>query len=240
MAGINTMNKYIVIIFTIAFTRPVLADDNVIIFVQDFAPYISINQTEVSGTSMNLLKDLFDRAQLKYELKSRPFKRSYETVLGNTHESKDDQCLFPMQATQENAADFKWVGPLMVTESGFFAKDVVIRNAMDFKGKTVGSYIGSVDGKNLEDLGLSVEYTSKTLLNILKVDADRMYAFIDDIRVVEHIIKENNIKNLKMVYPYKKYLNYLACSSKMSGEIHKRLEESLASLFADGSMDMLR
>ncbi|OOE93698.1 hypothetical protein BZG76_02995 [Salinivibrio sp. AR647] len=218
---------------------PAFSNEKVTIFIQEYQPYISINNKELSGVSVDLLKSLFDRAGIEYALKSRPFKRAYETVLGNAHESEGEQCLFPMQATQENAADFKWIGPVMVTESGFFAKDTVIRHISELKGKTIGSYIGSVDGESLERLGFSVEYTRNTLLNALKVDADRMVALVEDIKVAEHILNKNKIEDVELVYPYKKYLNYLACGSTLSEEKYKKLESSLSYLYEDGSIKSL-
>ncbi|OOF21775.1 hypothetical protein BZJ19_15835 [Salinivibrio proteolyticus] len=232
--------KIFLFLITLVVSTSALSNKHVTVFIEEKEPYISIKDNKIKGISIGILNTLFERAGIVYELKRRPFKRSYETVLGRTNESQSNQCLFPMQATQENAALFSWIGPVMVTESGFFAKKgKVIRSIADIKESRVGSYIGSVDGENLQSLGVNVEYTRNTRLNAKKVEADRLVFFVEDTKAAELILNKNNLREIEMVYPYKKYLNSMACSLDLPKSTIEKLESSLISLYLDGSIGRL-
>lgn len=138
----------------------------------DNPPYATEIAGVKQGLLIELLDELFSRADLAYELQFLPLKRGMMMA-----EHAKDVCVLPLERSQERESHYVWIGPIMISRYGLFSGRhqqiplVVLEDARPYK---IGSYLGSGIGEYLQELGFEVEFTVDNSQNLKKLVRNRI------------------------------------------------------------------
>ena len=132
----------------------------------EFAPYIIVEEGEVSGIEADLLALIGDELNVSFEINIIPWARALEAA-------RMDQidCVFAAFRTPERETflDYTEV-PLHVSEMAIYTRqgaDIQVRTMLDLKGMVIATVRGFVNSPKLEELSASGDVT---LVEITEID----------------------------------------------------------------------
>jgi polar amino acid transport system substrate-binding protein len=207
------------------------------LFTQPLPPYVEVNGDSLEGLSIEIITELFNRANIPFRIEIMPWKRALFMV-----NQTNFSCLFPIQRNQDREADFHWVSPLYVERLGIYqlasAKTPLV-NVRDLQGSVVGTYAGSATNQYLTSLQIKTEALDQEANNILMLKFGRIDYWATDILVAEHLIEQREIEGIQLGLEFFSSLRSLACHLNMPTEDLNALRTSLEDLFHDGTIDRL-
>ena len=189
------------------------------------------------GLLVDMLKELFSRTDLQYELKFIPLKRAIITT-----ERMPDHCVLPVGRSQEREASFHWISPVLVSRYGLYSRnDVVIplTTLSDAKPYTIGSFLGSGIGEYLTDLGFDVDLASVSAQNLRKLKRGRIELWAAELISAQEQMQKQAINFGAPELIFYTSLRAMACNREMSLETKLKLEQALTSMYRDGYMGEL-
>ena len=213
---------------------------------EEMLPYnYTLDSGEVVGINTDIVKTLFDKVQINYDLKLFPWTRAYKNTL-----TIENNGLISTARTVERENLFKWVGPLASGQGYLYKlknrKDINLTSLEDAKQYSVAVVRGGVYQNFFENLGFKVgenllpfayskQYFQPFLLGkvdlILGSDIVLPYVFkkLDiDISIVEPAVKMEDTQG-----------NFLAVNKNTPDAIIKQLNDELKKMKDSGEFQKI-
>ena len=203
------------------------------LYTYEVAPFAMYEQGQATGLLVEVLDELFERANLSYQLQFVPLKRALITV-----KRQPNKCVLPVTRSQEREAQFQWVSPVAIYRFGFFSKpsqSYDLTTLIDAKPYRIGSFLGSGIGEYLQSLGFTVELSSTTQQNFAKLNRDRIDLWAAELISAKHIASANGVAMEPQMVFYTA-LGAMACNDKLNPAHLSLLQSTLNGMYQDGFM----
>jgi polar amino acid transport system substrate-binding protein len=202
-------------------------------------PFSMVEAGKEKGVAINIVAKLFEKAKLAYKFQSVPLARAMADA-----KSTDFTCVFPVQRAQSNEAEYSWVSPIFVANSGLFvhpdskAKFATLADAKKLK---VGALRGSGDADYLKGFGFTVEEANSQDQNVKKLQGKQIDVWATDVLSANFFGKQAGGKDgaPKEAYVFRRSLGSLACNTKMPKADIAKLQAALDGMIKDGSLTAL-
>lgn len=140
-------------------------------------PYQFFNEKveRIEGPTVNIVREMFLRADLDYRMEIGPWARFYEQAL-----TEPNTCIFSTFVTPQHRILFNFVTPLYKSDWTFFAdtdSDIKAKNLVDLIPYTVGVYRGDVRHEYLvahQSVPLDLSVVATDELNARMLEAGRI------------------------------------------------------------------
>jgi len=212
------------------------------VYTLDFAenpPFTMMENGKEKGAAINIVAKLFGTAKVPYKFQNVPLARGMDDA-----KTKEYTCVFPVQRAQSNEAEYKWVSPIMVTNSGFFAHQdfkTEFNTLSDAKKLKVGALRGSGDAEYLKGFGFTVEEANTQDQNVKKLLGKQIDIWATDVLSANYFMQQSGSKEKapKEVYTFRRSLGSLACNTKMPKSDIEKLQATLDGMIKDGSLQKM-
>ncbi len=207
---------------------------------EEYPPFNMSVNGKIVGISTEMVRELFQRTGVEYEIAIYPWKRALETA-----KTRPDNAVYSTTRSADREADFKWVGPLVKQEWVFFAKagrDLNISSLADVRGHSIGGYQGDALAEFLRqsDATLTLDLTADDELNAKKLSAGRIDLWAVGDRKGAYIAKQLGLSNLENVFTFKAGSEmYLAFNPKTPDALIEQLQATLLEMREDGTVDKI-
>lgn len=241
------IKNQLALLAVIVFSTHCLADQTEITLVTEhLPPYQMIHKdSSVTGFAVDVVQEVFKRADISYALHGYPWVRAYNIAL-----KKSNYCIFSIARipTRENL--FTWIG--LITEKNNAVIWALKSNEHGLKVKTLDdlkNYTTAVNKDDVthtamlnigltEDKNLYVLHHTESLIKLLVTRPEIDFIVADDI-TISHRAKLSGvpIDLLRRVIEVESLpLNfYLACNLKTEESILKKLKTSISIIHQDGT-----
>jgi len=192
-------------------------------------PYVENNK----GLAIDIIKELFKKTHIKYQIKVMPQKRSITTA-----QKKLQTAVFPIQRSQEREVQFKWVGPILVTQTGLFSLAEDNLHIEVFKDAFAYEILvarGSAQEDYLKGFGLNVSTANYDYQNIKKLKAKRARLWTADTIIASYYANKTNI-DIKKHITLITTLRALAFHVDTPDKVIVELNNALTQMYKDGSI----
>lgn len=202
-------------------------------------PFTMVENGKEKGVAINIVTKLFETAKVAYKFQSVPLARGMDDA-----KTKDYTCVFPVQRAQSNEAEYQWVSPVMVTDSGLFIPQdakTVFNTLSDAKKLKVGALRGSGDAEYLKGHGFTVEEANSQDQNVKKLLGKQIDVWATDVLSANYFVHQSGNKGNapKEAYIFRRTLGSLACNVKMPKADVDKLQTILDGMIKDGSLQKL-
>lgn len=203
-----------------------------VINIFELEPYSSNN----NGLVQEIVKTLFELNSIEYKIVHYPRKRAINNTIANKYSA-----VTPLQRAQERETMFKWVGPIIVTETILFSKInfeeeiQVLEDALKYK---VITSVGSVDEKYCRDMGFDVLTTNRESGKFLMLKNNRAQLIAEDPVVAEYNSLRYKV-SLKKQISILTTLRSIAFNKDVPDSVIDQLNSSLKQIYTDGTMKQL-
>ncbi len=195
-------------------------------------PFVS--EDGKSGISIDIVKEIFKRSELSYEFKTMPLARALDQAA-----NKADHCVLPVQRSQEKETTYRWISPVLVTQSALFSnakKPVPLSVLTDAKEMSVGVLRGSDEEQYLTGVGFpKIQEANDELNNAKKLGSNRMTLWATDSILGPYYAKKAGV-SIKQEVVFRSTLRALACHIDMPESVVESLSNSLKSMYSDGTV----
>jgi polar amino acid transport system substrate-binding protein len=213
---------------------------------EEMLPYnFTANSGEIIGINVDIVKVLFEKLNVDYEMNLYPWTRAYKKTL-----SHENNGLISTARTPNREGMFKWVGPL-ASGQGYLYKlksrgDIQLTSLDDAKNYSVAIVRGGVYQNLFENLGFKVgenlmpfSYSKQYFQPFLLGKVDLILG--SDI-VLPYILQKIGI-NIDLVEPAVKMIdtkgNYLALNMNTPDEVVERLNNELQKMKDSGEFQKI-
>lgn len=199
------------------------------LFTPEIPPYVEKN----GGLAIDIVKALFNRAKQPIGIRAIPLSRAIHWTKVKKH-----SCVVPIQRSQERETSFKWVGPVLITQSAIFSRSDdsikidVFKDAFNYKIMVAR---GSADEEYLKGFGALTEVANDDLLNASKLKNKRARLWAADTIIAPYYAKKVGI-NIKQQLVIITTLRAIACNINTPDELISHLNEVLSSMYQDGTI----
>ncbi|OMH33791.1 ABC transporter substrate-binding protein [Motiliproteus sp. MSK22-1] len=194
--------------------------------------------TRASGLAVDIVEQLFSRSGLSSRVEILPWSRAYRMA------ANDRQgCLFPVQRTQEREAQFQWISPLIITETGFFTRadfPASIRTLDDVRDLRIASYRGNAIADYLTGFGYDVDISNDEFVNLKRLQIKRVDVWAADTLTAAFFIRKSSGTDVHNQLTFFTTLRGLACNTAIPVEVIKELRLQLKTMYADGTIELIR
>jgi polar amino acid transport system substrate-binding protein len=221
---------FLLIFVPISFAAPLK------LITEELPPYAYRQGGQITGASVEIIKELFKEANIPYEIKMFPWKRAYETA------KLQKACIFPIQRSQEREVLFNWISPVLITQTAFYSNkgaNLQVRTLTDAQDLKIGTYRGSAVEEYLVGQGFKVESISKDSANVNKLFSGRIDLWAADTLSAPYFAKKANITNLDETLVYFTTLRALACNTSVPQKTIMQLQDALQSIYKAGKVDKI-
>ncbi len=187
-----------------------------------------------AGLVPEMADELFRRAGLAYRLSFLPLQRALHQV-----QQQERSCVLLVERQQEREPLFAWVGPLLVSRLGLYAKaddDLQLGGLEQTRGLRILSHQGSGAGEYLQTLGLEVIYSNKESLNLSMLQRSRARLWATSSAVVASLSASPAPRE---VLPFLTLMEDIACHPRMDPGELRRLQDSLRQMYREGWVQAL-
>lgn len=207
------------------------------IVTEEWKPYSYEVNGEVKGIATDIVRQVLDRAEIKYSLKVYPWARSYKMAQENSN-----VLIFAMVRTAERESNFQWIGQVAPADSVFLYRmanrgDIEIRSLEDASKFRVGVTRESDMHQFLESNAFNrLTVVSKLELSIKQLLANRIDFLCDSREGVAETLNEmkfdSSHKIEESLFLYE-LVPYLAANKNLSEEIALRLKVAYEELLSE-------
>jgi len=186
------------------------------------------------GLVAELTAELFRRAGIAYRLDFLPLQRALLRVGREPH-----SCALLVERQQEREPHFAWVGPLLVSRLGLYAKaddDLHLSSLEQARGLSILSHQGSGAGEYLQTLGLQVIYSNKESLNLSMLQRSRARLWATSSAVADSLAARPPPRE---VLPFLTLMEDIACHPDMDSAELRRLQRELWQMYREGWVQAL-
>ena len=215
----------------LAGTVAAVAEDKLIAFT-GYLPPLSID-TEHKGIAVELMELVAEEAGLEIEVRFAPWKRA-QVLAENTPGS----LLFTVAYSRSRSEKFKYIAPLIYTESAFITLDQPLdtfEKAIE-SGKVIGVHLGSQRSRILKRLGVNnveeipTAEQMSTMLHTGRIDA----WYTMSIRA-NYVYQQqgHDPKDLVIGAPVTHGIQWLAANRDLAPEVRARLAAAVSKVWRD-------
>lgn len=202
-------------------------------------PFTMVESGKEKGVAIDVIQKLFEKAGLKYQLHMVPLARGMDDA-----RTKANTCVFPVQRAQSNEAEYLWVSPIFVINSGFFTHPDMKNEFQVMAGAKklkVGALRGSGDAEYLKSFGFLVEETNTQDQNVKKLLNKAIDVWATDTLSATYFMKQqtSTAVDISKVYIFRRSLGSLACNTRVPNADINKLQTVLDSMIKDGSLQKL-
>lgn len=195
-------------------------------------PFVS--EDGKSGISIDIVKEMFKRSNIEYQFKTTPLARALDQAA-----KKKEVCVVPIQRSQERETTYKWISPILVTQSSLFSpKDskLDLSVLIDAKDMTIGALRGSDEEEYLQGSGFKkVQTANDELNNAKKLEKNRIALWATDSILGPYYAQKAGF-TVKQQLVFRSTLRALACHIDTSDETVDKLTSSLKEMYSDGTV----
>ncbi|WP_217477594.1 substrate-binding periplasmic protein [Stutzerimonas stutzeri] len=188
---------------------------------------------EVQGIGTDTVREMFKRAGIAYSLTLRsPWDRIYTQTLDDAGYG-----LFSVARTQQNQAQFKWVGPLARYESVLLAApnaDIALTSLSQAKPYAIGTQKSSGISQLLSSQGLQPIDSLSEEENLRKLLSGRIDLWATADPVWRYHAKQQGAEGLHAVLSFQPTDLYLALHKDTPDEAVTRLQAALNEIISEG------
>jgi len=203
----------------------------------DYRPLNYLHNGELKGPSIEIVKLLQKKLNLKEKIILLPWKRGYRTT-----ENTINTALFSTTRTIEREDLFKWVGPLAQKQYNIYAlksSNIIIDNFSQIKNYTVGVERSTINEHMLRSRGISkfskVNYPMQNLSMLLKKRIDLWS--ISSSTFHETLIEAHIDPNmLEVVYSLRKAKLYIAFNKDTADNTINEWQKAYDDLYDSGKV----
>lgn len=220
------------ILFISLLISNLFSSNNFILNTYDFPPYI--NKKE--GLVIDIIKELFRKSNLSYTIKSLPQTRAIRSA-----KNIPNNIVTPIQRSQEQEANFKWVGPILITQTAIFTlakNNIQIDVLKDISKYEVLVIRTSAEEKYLNGFEIKTQAVKNDLQNIYKLKANRADIWAADTISASYYSKKSNI-DIKKHLIFLTTLRSLAFNINTSDETIELLNNNLHKMYKDGTIEKI-
>lgn len=224
-----------VLLFLMACCGAVEAQEKFTLLTERLPPYSIMVDGVVTGAGVDIVSELFRRANIPFDVFLLPWKRAELAA-----KTQSAHCFFPVQRSQENEVMFTWISPIVISHSAFYTlKDSAyqIRTLDDVQGLNIGTYRGSGVAHYLQDNGFTLDLTVIDAPNLDKLKLGRLDVWAADTLTAHYLAKQSNTSELKEQLVYFTTLRALACHPDTPESTVEKLNKVLKGMYVDGSID---
>lgn len=194
--------KKILLVLTIllaAYSSASLSRELTLAYV-DFPPYeYQGSDNQPKGVLVDIVKTIFQRANIPVNFKFLPFKRALEEVKDGTVDG-----LFNFYKTEERLPLFDFSESIISNPLVLFVRQdsqLTFNGSLnDLKGKTIGAMLGYTYGSEFDSAeSLKVERIASHEANFKKLAYARIDAYPCDRLVGIHILRKENMREIKIL-----------------------------------------
>ena len=209
------------------------------VMTEDYPPFNMQGEGgKIVGLSTEVVEELFKRAGVEYKLTLMPWKRAYEDTLGTPNTA-----LYSTTRTPEREALFKWVGPLVNNNWVFFSSstaNITVSSLDDAKQYSVGGYNGDAAAEYLKAQGFTkLQLAANDTANVKKLEAGRIDLWATGQYLAPYLANKEKVASPKQVFVFKETQMSLAFNKDTPDELITKLNEILAAMKADGTIDKI-
>jgi polar amino acid transport system substrate-binding protein len=187
-----------------------------------------------AGLVVELTEELFKRAGIAYRLSFTPLQRALHQV-----QQQERSCVLLVERQQEREPHFAWVGPLLVSRLGLYAKaddNLQLSNLQQARELRILSHQGSGAGEYLQTIGLEVIYSNKESLNLSMLQRSRARLWATSSAVVDSLSASPRPRE---VLPFLTLMEDIACHPRMDPAELQRLQSELRQMYREGWVQAL-
>ncbi|WLQ12543.1 ABC transporter substrate-binding protein [Hahella aquimaris] len=210
---------------------------------ENYPPYnMSMNNSEyehsgdqIYGVSADIVKMLFERAKLPYNMKLRAWHYAFEHA-----QRKAYRGVFSTTRTEERESMFKWVGPLVEDSWVAFSRpneSVSITSIDDLKKYRVGGYKGDIASEYLIEKGVNVSLIDDDTLNLKRLYGKYIDLWISGPYSGPYYAKQAGYPSPQPAYVFNQAEMYLALNVDTPQQYVDLLNETLAKMRSEGKID---
>ena len=195
-------------------------------------PYVSDDGQ--SGISVDMTKELFKRANIDFELQLMPVARALQEV-----EKNKDQCVVPIERSQDRETKYKWISPILVTQTVFLSRadsPIDLATLGDARPYSIAVMNGSAVQEYLQGagFGFNIQVANAPDKNAQKLGAKRVDLWAEESVIGPYYAKQENVAVKKQI-TFIKTLRALACNMSMPDETVEKLSGILKGMYSDGT-----
>jgi polar amino acid transport system substrate-binding protein len=206
---------------------------------ENYPPFnLGNSDGEIIGISSEIVKVLFKRADVKYEMELLPWQRAYRLAL-----EEADHAVFSTTQTTQRQPLFKWVGPIVDNNWVFLKRansNIILKELDDAKKYRVGGYRGDAVALYLESKGFRIDYVPKDYLNSRKLDRGRIDLWATGQLLGPYYAKENGVENLEEALIFNQTIMSIAFNINTDDAIISKLNAELELMKSQGDLDRIK
>ncbi|OQY12572.1 MAG: hypothetical protein B6I31_02960 [Desulfobacteraceae bacterium 4572_19] len=205
-----------------------VADEYTILTTQ-MPPYVEKN----SGLAIDIVKELFKKAELNIKIQTLPLKRALRMA-----SIKKNTFAVPVQRSQERETEYKWVGPILITETALFSlsnDDIKIDVFKDAFPYRILVARGSADEEYLRGFGIETDIGNNDGVNVNKLKRKRTRLWAADSIVASYYAKKEGV-SIKKQITIITTLRSLACNINTPDTVISMLNKTLNVMYSDGTI----
>ncbi|WP_405119877.1 substrate-binding periplasmic protein [Pseudomonas leptonychotis] len=234
MRGIKQLGGYACSLL-LGWSLPLLAAEPVQLFAWEHPPQLYMTTDgRAAGVVAELTAQLFNQVGVTYRLSFQPLQRALQRV-----QREANSCVLLVERQQEREPHYAWVGPLLVSRLGLYARadDPLQLNSLEqARGLRILSYQGSGAGEYLHQVGLEVIASNKESLNLSMLQRSRAQLWATSSVVVSSM---RGRPAPRLVLPFLTLMEDMACHPQFDPALQQRLQATLLQLYSEGWVQAL-
>lgn len=221
LIGVSVLNLFCLVSMASAIDYMILT--------AEMPPYVEKD----SGLAMDIVKELFKRANLKTKIKTFPLKRALKLA-----EKKNNTFVVPVPRSQERETAYKWVGPILITQTALFSlqeddiKIDVFKDAFPYRILVAN---GSADEEYLTGFGIKTDVGNNDWYNIKKLRKKRARLWAADTIMASYYAQKEGV-NIKKQITIITTLRSIACNINTPDSVIEHLNDILNTIYSDGTI----
>jgi|GEM_PF-486988 ABC-type amino acid transport/signal transduction systems, periplasmic component/domain len=184
------------------------------------------------GIGTEMVKEIFERAHLKYKIVPLPWSRAYNLALQSAN-----TCVFMTAFTPERVSLFKWIGPFTKVEWVVYGKagtTVKVNSIDDLKSLRVGGYRDDAPVMFLQKREVKFDLVTSDGLNPRKLKEGRIDVWITNSTRGPLLAKKQGIEDFTKLYTIGVINHYLACNKQIEESAFNALNKAVKEIWSEG------
>ena len=204
---------------------------------EELPPFNFTEKGELTGATTQVVREIARRLNTEIRINVLPWSRGYKQLL-----NEPNVVLFTTAKSVEREALFHWVGPLYISQLGFFARRedarIIDSIAAAKQVGAVAAYQDDYGEHTLTALGFSnLDVSNSPVNDLRKLLAGRVDLWFFHSIGAHQLAQQAGIdpKAFKLVLPYQKSYSYIAFSKQTAPAIVQQWQAALDDMKADGT-----
>jgi polar amino acid transport system substrate-binding protein len=226
-----------ILLVLLAFPAGLLAQTLTIYCENDPPSQILNSDGSLSGFAVDVVREIQKRVHNNDPLQMVPWARGYDAI-----QNRPNLLLFSMNRTADRDSLFRWIGPILESQYGFYVKadsKIVIDSLDDAKKLgSIGVYRDDVRDLFLTKAGFTnLDRANDNRTNIKKLMVGRLDSFAGSPLGLADVLKAAGFQatDVKLAFIFLRTQSFIAASKTMPAGVVEAWNNALAAMKADGS-----